>query len=197
LGELFMLSATIKHFEDGGRQVSELSLLEYAMQQGLYTIQQRLNDILDNLPGRFGAWCVRRLVFPYGLRRQPADDALTREVASQLAESAALRGRLAAGMYLTDDGDDLLGCLEHALKLAEQCAPLLEKMRAAEKSGAIAPWVEDVFSAAVSEGVLTVSEAEPLKTYAKALRRAIDVDDFAADELWATLAAPNATADAA
>src|SRR5690606_27534518 len=56
LGELYMLSCALKSFEDGGRQDSEVAVLEYAMRDGLYRVQQSLDAILQNLPQRGTAW---------------------------------------------------------------------------------------------------------------------------------------------
>jgi len=52
LSELFLLSAALKRWHDEGRQPADLPVLDYAMQTGFLTIEQRLDEILANLPNR-------------------------------------------------------------------------------------------------------------------------------------------------
>ncbi|MGR8922093.1 MAG: acyl-CoA dehydrogenase, partial [Gammaproteobacteria bacterium] len=196
LGELYLLSAALKHFEDGGRRPVELPVLEFAMREGLYRVQQAFDAILANLPQRTSCWLLRRAIFPFGRRWARPGDALTSEVATLLAESDELRRRLAAGIYVDVGAEGVLGCLDHAVALGRQCEPLLKKVRAAEREGAIAPWGKDLPAAALAAGVLSETEAEQLRAWERALRRAIDVDDFEPGELWAAVARP-AAADAA
>lgn len=184
LSELYLVCCALRHFEDGGRRASELPILEYAMRQGLHAVQQRLDEILQNLPERGIAWGLRRVVFPWGRRWARPNDELTRTVANLLAESQELRARLSAGMYLNDDVDDVLGRLDHALELSRQAAPLLRRVRQAEREGQVTAHGIDLPAAAERAGVLTALEAEQLRGYERALRRAIDVDDFTSAELW-------------
>ncbi len=197
LSELYLMSCALKHFEDGGRQASELGVLEYVMRDGLYTVQQRLDEILDNLPRRGQAWCVRRVLFPLGRRWQRPDDQLTSEVATALATSASLRQRLSAGIYLNTAADDILGCLEHAVALGDACESLLKRVRVAVAAGTVPPYGDDAPGAAVAAGVLSPAEGQQLREFEQALRRAIDVDDFDAEELYATVVSDARTADAA
>ena len=197
LGELYLLSCALKHFEDGGRQASELPVLEFAMREGLYTVQARLDEILQNLPLRAVAWGLRRVVFPWGRRWQRADDKLTGEVATLMAESSEVRERLSCGMYLIESEDDVIGCLEHALKVTEQSEAIAKRVRDAIRSGAIRAYGEDVPAAALAAGIISETEAEQLRILEAAVRRAIDVDDFDSHELWAEAAEVDRAADAA
>ena len=197
LGELYLLSCALKHFEDGGRQESELPILEFAMRDGLYTVQTRLDEILQNLPSRASAWGLRRVVFPWGRRWQRPDDKLTSKVATLMAESREIRERLSFGMYFVDSADDPIGCLEHAVKATEQCESIAKRVRDAIKSGGMRAYGGDVPAAALAAGVLSETEAEQLRTLEAAVRRAIDVDDFDSQELWAGAAEIDRAADAA
>lgn len=197
LGELYLMSASLKHFEDGGRRDGELPVLEFALRDGLYEIQTRLDEILENLPDRAAAWLVRRVVFPFGRRWRRPGDRLTGEVAALLAESATVRERLSAGMYVHADGEDFLGVLETAFALMEQTAPLARKLREALREGRLSARERDVPGAALAAGLVSETEAEQLRAMEKALRRAIDVDDFEPGELWAAGRVDERTADAA
>ena len=119
--------------------------------------------------------------WPMNVRTRLIDD----EVATALADSSALRARLTAGMYLDTDADDILGRLDHAVRLAGRSEGLLRKLRDARQGGRLPPYAADLPAAALAAGVLSETEAEQLRAYERALRAAIDVDDFAPDELWA------------
>ncbi len=197
LSELYLASAALKHFENGGRQSGELPLLEYALRESLYTVQQRLDEILANLPQRTGAWLLRRVVFPYGRRWRRADDELTRTVATRLAESPELRERLTAGIYRNDAADDAIGCLAHAFRLGQQCDGLVRRLRDAQRGGTLRAWGDDLPGAACAAGIVSETEAEQLRAWERAVRRAIDVDDFEARELWPAALGAGREADAA
>src|ERR1700759_4198154 len=53
LSELYLLSAALKRWQDEGRQVADLVLLEWCMASGFRTIENRFAEILANLPNRF------------------------------------------------------------------------------------------------------------------------------------------------
>jgi acyl-CoA dehydrogenase len=198
LGELYLLSCALKHFEDGGREPAELLLLEFVMREGLFKIQNNLGDILQNLPSKLSSWVLKRVIFPWGRRWHRPSDQLTREVATLVTESTTLRDRLSCGMYLVESEHDVIGCLEHALKLTVQCESISMRVREAIRSGAVSPHTEDAPAAALAIGVISETEAEQLRSLEIAVRRAIDVDDFDPQELWAEGVKPTGrTANAA
>jgi len=197
LGELYLLSAALKAFEDRGRRSSELVVLEYAMREGLYRVQQALDEILDNLPERGVCWVLRRVVFPFGRRWQRPSDDLTRQVATDLAESDELRETLAAGIYRDADPEGVIGRLDHAVRLTLACQGILDRVRDARRDGRIVPYVADVPAAALAAGIINEAESAQLRAYEKALRLAIDVDDFDADALWDAASTSQRAADAA
>ena len=55
LSELYLLSAALKRWEDEGRRQDDLPALEWCMATGFKTIENRLAEILANLPNRFVA----------------------------------------------------------------------------------------------------------------------------------------------
>lgn len=197
MGEMYLMSCALKRFEDDGRPDSDLPVLEFAFQNSLYTIHERLDEIIANLPGRVSAWCLRRVVFPWGRHWRRAPDSLGGQVADLLVTSLSFRERLCAGIYFNDHADDLIGCLEHAVRLADASEEAENKIRSALRDGRIPAYDKDLVGAAVAAGAISEVEAEQVRAAHVALRRAIDVDDFAADELWGEITARNPAADAA
>lgn len=197
LGEMYLMSCALKRFEDDGRPDADLPVIEFAFQNSMYKIQQRLDEIIANLPSRLSAVLLRLVVFPWGRRWRPAADSLGGKVADLLVTSRNFRDRLSAGSYFDASPDDNLGCLEHAVSLAAVSADAEQKIHLAKREGRFASSEQDVVGAAQAQGIISEVEAEQVRASFTALRRAIDVDDFDSNELWATVATPQSSADAA
>jgi acyl-CoA dehydrogenase len=184
LTELYMLSATLKRFEDDGRPEADLPVVDYVCANGLYLIQERLREILDQLPARAIAALLRALVFPLGARRRGASDELGSQTARLLLLPSATRDRLSTGIFVSDAPEDVTGRLEHGLRLTLAAEPLEARVLSAVQEGRLqVPPGTTVHQAALAAGVINQVEAELLADYRQALRRVIDVDDFAAEEL--------------
>jgi acyl-CoA dehydrogenase len=197
LGEMYLMSCALKRFEDDGRPDVDLPVIEFAFQNAMFKIQQDLDEIIENLPIRSTAWLLRLVIFPWGRRWRPASDKLGGKVSDLLVMSSTFRERLCAGMYFDDSPEDNLGCLEHAVRLAAISESAENKVRNALRDGAISMHAKDAIGAALAAGIIAEAEAGQLRATAAALRRAIDVDDFDAAELWPAAATPQRTADAA
>lgn len=83
LGEIFaglyVCAAALKHFEDNNRPKEDLPLLEWALQDNLYQVQQTFVVLLQNLP-KGKSWWLRRVVFPWGASLLPPADPLGAQV---------------------------------------------------------------------------------------------------------------------
>src|SRR5204862_1700652 len=148
LSELYLLSAALKRWHDEGRQPADLALLEWCMASGFKTIENRLAEILANLPNRFVAVMLQFLVQPFGARVLGPSDAVTRRCAQLLLEPSAARDRLTPNLSLIDD-DRGLARLEKAFVLVTGAEEIAKRMRTAQ----IRDWRE-----AVAKGVITQSE---------------------------------------
>jgi acyl-CoA dehydrogenase len=184
LSELYILSAVLKRYEDDGRPAEDLPVVEYVCANGLHRIQGGLREILDNLPVRPVAMMLRGILFPFGARRRPADDALGGRVAALLLEPSATRDRISTGIFISREPLDITGRLEHGLAITLKAEPVERKVYEALREGRIeAKPDENLHASALAAGVITEAEASLLAEYREAVRRVIDVDDFAPEEL--------------
>jgi acyl-CoA dehydrogenase len=169
LSMLYLVSATLKRYEDDGRIREDLPLVRWAVRDALYRAQQAFDGILSNFPVKPLATLLRWTLFPRGLPFRPPLDSRNRECAQIALAPGAARERLTAGMYLpTDDGATAV--LERAFHATVACEPLEKKMREAQKRG-----VADPLS------VLSADEAAQWQAKEALRREVIKVDDFPPD----------------
>ena len=184
LSMLFIGSAVLKRFEDDGCPRADRSLLYLTMHDILYTAQEQLLGVLANLPMRPMAWVLRFLTFPIGRRYSPVKDSLQQKVAKLMLSPTATRQRITEGIYTSADAHNNLAILEAALEQAVHLEPLDKRLHKAQRTGQIrGGHFEERLQQSIAAGILTADEAEKLKTMHVIYRKAIDVDDFAADEL--------------
>jgi acyl-CoA dehydrogenase len=173
LSELYLLSAALKRWHDEGRQKEDFAALEWCMASGFRTIENRLAEILANLPNRFVAGFLKLVVQPFGARVLGPSDRVVHECASLVLELSAARERLTPDLaYVDDDGG--FARLERAFKLVTGTEAIAKRMRAAH----IRDWKD-----AVSRGVITQAEGEQLAAAHEAVTKVIEVDDFAPEAL--------------
>jgi acyl-CoA dehydrogenase len=182
LSMLYLVSATLKRYEDQGRIREDLPLVRWAVRDALYRAQHAIDGILSNFPVKALATLLRWTIFPLGAPFRPSLDSRNRECAKIALEPGAARDRLTAGMYVPKDESDITGKLEAAFAATIACEPIDEKIRKALKKGKMAarPGVELGFIA--RENNLISPEEYSQWSRKEALRKAvIKVDDFPQD----------------
>lgn len=173
LSELYLLSGVLKRWQDEGRQDADFPLLAWCMQDGMKTIQRRIQEVLANFPNRPVAWLLKFLIQPLGVTQHGPRDRLSQQVADILLEPSATRERLTGGLYLGDDGGGIAR-LERAFKLVTSAAPIQKKMHDAK----VRDW-----KLAYEKNIITDAEAKEMEAVAAAVSDAVEVDDFAPEEL--------------
>ena len=173
LSELYLLSAALKRWNDEGRQQADLPALDWCMQTGFRTIENRFAEILANFPNRFVAGFLKLVVQPFGARVLGASDLTTHRCAQMILEPSATRDRLTPDLAFVDD-DRGVARLEKAFLLITAADPIARRM----KSAKLKDW-----TIAVKQGVITQAEGEQLEAARAAAMAVIEVDDFAPDEL--------------
>lgn len=182
LSHLYLVSATIKQFEDHGRPAEELPLLEWACANSFHAIRTAFEGLLANFPNRPAALLLRLLAFPLGLPAYGPDDRLGQRVAALLLAPSAVRDRLTAGIYAPTGLDEPLGRLDDALARVIAAEPLERKLREAVKAKLIASGSDaQMLAEALRAGVITAAEAELVAASLDARQEVIRVDDFPAD----------------
>jgi acyl-CoA dehydrogenase len=184
LSELYLLSATLKRFEDEGRIPEDRPVVDAIARDCIFNIEQSFAAVFANFPNPVLRNVMRALVFPLGRHAKPASDRVNYRLAREVLKPGAFRDRLTTGTYVSFDPKDVTGVLEDALKKVVAAEAVESKFVRAVKKGMVERRLDrDAISDAVAAGILTADEAAILRTADEATDRVIRVDDFSSDEL--------------
>ncbi len=181
LSQLYLASSALKRYEDDGRPAEDLPLLHWSVQDALARTEEAFYGLFGNLPGRFAPALLRFIVFPWGREFTPPGDRLGHAVCGTVLKPGPARERLTAGMFVSDSEDDPVGVLEAALVAVMDAEPVEQKIRASHKDRAASVLPEADLPRALSEGIISESEAALVRRARVLRRKAIMVDDFPKD----------------
>ena len=184
LSELYILSATLKRYEDDGRLEEDRPVVEAAARDSLFRIEQSFAEVFANFPNRVLGTLMHFLVFRLGRHAKPASDALNAKLARAVLKPGTFRDRMTVGTYVSTDPKDPTGVLEDALVKVVAAEAIESKFIRAIKKGIVVRRLDrDAIADAITAGVITADEAVVLRTADDATDRVIHVDDFSSEEL--------------
>lgn len=184
LSELYLLSCTLKRYEDDGRPSADLAIVEYAAHNHLYRFQEAIRGTIDNFPVGWARALMRVLVFPFGARFRPAPDRLGRKIVGLVLEPSEVRDRLTKHMYISTDANDPTGILEVALPKVIAADAVERKIERAVRAGDIQRYHgKDWIGEAVTKTIITADEAKLVREAEDLMQRVIAVDHFDPEEL--------------
>jgi acyl-CoA dehydrogenase len=180
LSELYLTSAVLKRYEDQGRPEQDLPLVDWACQNSLYRMQESLRLLFRNLPFRPLAWLLRLVIFPTGSPYTETSDRTDQKAARILLKPGAARDRLTDGIFSTTEAGFRQSEFELAFELAAKVEPIERTLRDAKRAGLLrGKTYEQQIEEALSEGVISRSEADQLEQMQVLRREVIMVDSFA------------------
>lgn len=194
LSHLYVVSATLKRFQEDGAHADDLPLVTWVCQERYAAIEEAADGVLRNLPMRPAAWLARALVFPVGRHaRRPADSVDSR-IAQLLQSPGEVRDRLAATCAVGEAEDDALGLLNKAMQQVMACQDLEKRVLKAYKAGEItADHPAERIEQANDAGILDEAETARLRELYDLLMAVIRVDDFDPAELRAAQSSQSRT----
>jgi acyl-CoA dehydrogenase len=182
LSMLYLVSATLKHYEDQGRQKADIPLIRWVVRDLLYHAQEAIDQILSNFPIKSVATLLRWTIFPLGMSFRPPLDSRNHECAKILLEPGAARDRLTGGIFVPKGEADPAGALEAAFTAAIACEPIDEKLRKAVKKGKLVPRPGmDLGTLGLDQQIITAEENTRWQRKEALRRNVIKVDDFPQD----------------
>lgn len=174
---LYMASAMLKRFEDDGRPAADMPLLQWGMEDSLYSIQQALHGVMLNFPVPVLGRLVRLIVFPFGLPYSGPTDKMVKAVAKILLSENESRDRLTDGVFISDR-DDATGRVNKAFHLVLEAASAERAIKNALKKSVNFENYEGLVKRATESGVITEEQATMVRLAQKASAKVIAVDDF-------------------
>ena len=188
LSLMYLASATLKRFEDEGRQRADLPLLHWAIWDCMFKIQNAFEGVIANFPNALFAMLLRRVVvFPLGRPYVVPSDKLGHEVATLLINPSETRDRLTSDVHLPTDLEEPVGALEAALLATLAAEPIEAKVRQAIKRGEFKPGllvnggVDALYDAALAAGIISKDEHRLIHRRGELRDKVIRVDDFPYD----------------
>ncbi|MFT6901950.1 MAG: acyl-CoA dehydrogenase [Colwellia sp.] len=185
LSHLYLSSASLKRYNDEGRQQEDLPLLQWAVEDSLYETQQAIDALISNFPNKIVAIFLRVMIFPIGTWLNKPSDITDHKVAQILQTPCKARERLGQGQYLTREPENVLGQLEQTLEDIIACEPIFKKV--CQAIGVNLPFykLDEVAQKGLDANAINKVEAALLCKAELGRKAAIDVDDFDSKELRA------------
>ncbi len=182
LSQLYLLTAVMKRFEDQGSHKEDIPLLKWVCEDTLFTIQEKMDGLLSNLPIRPAAWIIRLLIFPLGRQFSRPSDKLGTTIAEILLSPSDSRNRLTKGMFIPGDTNQQVARIDDAL-IKIITAEHIERKVYRELRGIDSGFndMSSMIYAAIEKNIITQEEADLLQTAEKARSDVIKVDDFPGD----------------
>ena len=87
LSNLYMASATLKHYQDQGCPEEDLPFVQWGVEDLLAQIEQAMHELLLNFPNRAIGILLRPVIFPLGRRLTPPADIVGAEIARRIARN--------------------------------------------------------------------------------------------------------------
>ena len=183
LSHLYLASACLKRFNDEGRNSEDLPLLQWAVEDSLFTIQQAIDELLQNFPNKWIARTLRVIIFPYGTWLTKPCDNLDHKVAQILQTPSDVRNRLGKWQYLVRDGKNVFGILEQTLEDIIACEPIFEKVCIAIDKNLPFYDLDKAAELGLAAKAITDKEAQLLIKAEQGRKAVISVDDFDSNDL--------------
>jgi acyl-CoA dehydrogenase len=183
LSHLYLASACLKRFNDEGRKKSDLPLLKWAVEDSLFSIQQAIDELLNNFPNRWLARSLRLIIFPLGTWLPRPSDNLAHQIATLLQTPSDVRTRLGKDQYLTRDDCNVFGLLEQTLENIIASEPIFEKICIKLDKKLPFYQLDKVAELGLAANAISEAEATLLIKTEEGRKAIISVDDFDNSEL--------------
>ena len=182
---MFLATATLRRFAAEGCREEDAPFMRWSMDWLFLRMQEAFEGLFANLSVPGLTWLLRGPLSWWTrlntLSRGPSDRD-SGIVARLLQVPGAQRDRLTSGLYLPPTDALGLGQLEHALRLATAAEPAVAKVKAAVRNGRLPRGDGLPVARALTDGILSASEAEAIGAADAARKVAIEVDAFTLEE---------------
>lgn len=185
LSYLYLASATLKRYDEQGRNKEDLPLLRWAMQDLLHKMDIAIDDFIRNFPSVPVAIYLRLLVQPFGKINDKPSDNVEHKIADMLQKPNSARDRLGNGQYFARIDGSLFGDLEQTLDNIVKVEPIFDNICKTLGEKLPMTQLDKLADKALAANIISESEAQLLRDAEAGRLRTINVDDFDPQELLA------------
>ena len=171
LSEMYILSATLKRWQDEGRNEADLPVVRYAAERGFGRMQEALDGVLANFPARWAAWILRFVTLTGSAPKTP-DDRLVAECSDLIFEPSDTRDRI-VGRIFEGCHSDGIETLNRCYAAVTGAAPLMKKLREAGKTP----------EEALEAGIIGESDMQQINDMQALVDEVVAVDDYSPEDL--------------
>jgi len=183
LSQMYLASATLKRYDDEGRNEADLPLVHWGVQDALHQAEVAMDDLLRNFPNRMVAGALRLVIFAGGHHCPAPSDKLDHKLAKLLQQPSATRTRLGRGQYLAPSAHNPAGQLEQALQDVMAAEVIHDRLCKQQKKHLSFTRLDALAQEGLKAGWIDESEAQVLIRAEASRLKAINVDDFAPEAL--------------
>ena len=179
LSQLYLASACLKYFAAQGSLPDDIPYVRWNLATCLYQSQIAFDEFFDNLPNRFIASVLKKIVFPWGDAYQRPSDELDRALVKSMTANTEIRDRITQYAYIGRDNSDPAFIIESAFQLLIACKTTRDVIKKGIKTGELDNSTDtgNIVQQAIEKGLCTISEGEAYLAAEAARALAIQVDD--------------------
>ena len=126
---LYMAMAVLRNAQANNEHPDQLLHAKWAVTYCFYQAQHALIAFSRNFPNRLLGFAIRLLVFPLGQTMRYPNDALDCKLAQKMTDNNDYRDSLIKSMALTEDSEQPIERMEHALQLLLKNSDLYKKIK--------------------------------------------------------------------
>jgi acyl-CoA dehydrogenase len=188
LSNLFIASACLKQYYDGGKSADDIRLTKAACETCFYIIEKSFANIFANLSNPFIRYGLRLVTFPLGFNKKPPKDKDVIAIAGLITAKTNLRENLTSSVFVPEKvlksktRYEPVFCIEKALDAVISCEPIDKKIKQAEKKGRFVnnpnANVRDIAEEAFKIGIIADEELALVKKRDELRNVVIHVDEF-------------------
>jgi len=186
LGWMYLLTGTLRRFEDEGSPEEDRPFFEWSMQYGFAQIQNAFDGLLEELEVPGLSWFFSGPIALWSrinrIGKMPSDK-LGSKVAKAMQTPGKQRDHLTEDIYVTKKPDEALGQIEQTLELIRIATPAYGKIyKALRKKELPKKPVFKLIELALEQEIINKTEAEQLRKAENARYEAVQVDEFTLEE---------------
>lgn len=180
LSVLYLGSCVLRYAKENNNSKEDELHVSWILPHLLHRAQEAVYNLLNNLPQKFFAKLLARIVFPWGRVYESPKDEVSREIAEIMMSPSAFRDRITKYCYVSHNESDATGRMEVTLARCIDAMPAESKLQQAIKTGTLSKHLNfsELLVAAKNAQILTEEEIACLEAYEVLRKEAIKVDEF-------------------